>query len=61
MKLKSDELASRLENFIPQEWSKDREFLIKIVEIEKERIKRLTDFSRLVGFFLNYQITQPSF
>ncbi|MEK7574018.1 MAG: hypothetical protein AAB514_00595, partial [Patescibacteria group bacterium] len=50
-KLKSDELASRLENFIPQEWSKDREFLIKIVEIEKERIKRLTDFSRLVGFF----------
>ncbi len=51
MKLKSDELASRLENFIPQEWSKDREFLIKIVEIEKERIKRLTDFSRLVGFF----------
>ncbi|OGG42814.1 glutamate--tRNA ligase [Candidatus Jorgensenbacteria bacterium RIFCSPLOWO2_12_FULL_42_11] len=51
MKLKPEELARRLENFIPRKWLEDRGFLVKIVEIEKERIKKLTDFSSLVGFF----------
>lgn len=51
MKLKPEELARRLENFIPRKWLEDRGFLVKIVEIEKERIKKLTDFPKLVGFF----------
>ena len=51
MKLTPEELARRLENFIPRKWLEDRGFLVKIVEIEKERIKKLTDFPKLVGFF----------
>lgn len=51
--LDPEELVVRLEmgNFIPQEWLKEREFLIKIAKIEKERIKKLTDFPKLVNFF----------
>lgn len=51
--LDPEELVVRLEmgNFIPQEWLKEREFLIKIAKIEKERVKKLTDFPKLVSFF----------
>ncbi|MDP3052516.1 MAG: glutamate--tRNA ligase [bacterium] len=51
MQLEPEELIERLKNFIPHEWLKDEEFLIKVVKIEKERVKKLTDFVKLVGFF----------
>ncbi|MFA5084283.1 MAG: glutamate--tRNA ligase [Candidatus Paceibacterota bacterium] len=51
MRLEPEELIERLEDFIPREWLKDREFLAKVVKTEKERVKKLTDFVKLVGFF----------
>jgi len=53
MRLEPEELAIRLEarDLIPQKWLKDREFLIKIIRIERERTKKLTDFPKLVSFF----------
>lgn len=51
MRLEAEELIGRMENFIPREWLKDEEFLLKIIRIEKERVKKLTDFAKLVGFF----------
>jgi glutamyl-tRNA synthetase len=51
MRLEPEDLIDRLTEFVPQEWLKKREFLIKIAGIEKERVKKLTDFPKLVGFF----------
>jgi len=51
MKMEPEELAKRLEDFVPPDWLKKRDFLIKIVKVEKERIKRLSDFPKSVGFF----------
>lgn len=51
MRSEPEELIDRLTEFVPQEWLKKREFLIKIAGIEKERVKKLTDFPKLVGFF----------
>jgi len=53
MRLEPEELVVRLEkeNLIPQTWLKNREFLIKIIRIERERMKKLTDFPKLVNFF----------
>jgi len=51
MRLEPEELIERSENFIPREWFKDKEFLAKVIKIEKERVKKLTDFAKLVGFF----------
>lgn len=53
MRLEPEELAVRLEkeNLIPQTWLKNREFLIKVIRVERERMKKLTDFPKLVSFF----------
>ncbi|MBI3638365.1 glutamate--tRNA ligase [Candidatus Wolfebacteria bacterium] len=44
-------LAKQLSDFIPGEWLKDKEFLAKVIALEKERIKKLTDFKNLADFF----------
>ncbi len=48
---KPSELAKQLKNFVPKEWLKQKELLRKSLEIEKERIDKLSDFKNLAGFF----------
>ncbi|KKQ23281.1 MAG: Glutamate-tRNA ligase [Candidatus Wolfebacteria bacterium GW2011_GWC1_37_10] len=50
-KTDSKELVKKLTDFIPSEWQKDKAFISKMIEAEKERIKKLTDFKELAGFF----------
>lgn len=45
------DLAKELSGFIPEEWSGDKELLIKAVEVEKDRIKKLSDFKNFGDFF----------
>ncbi len=51
--LSSEELAERMKNFVPDSWSNDenKEILTKAVSLEKERIKKLSDFKELADFF----------
>lgn len=42
-------LAERLRGFTPTGWRKEK--VMAILEIEKERMKKLTDFAELAGFF----------
>jgi glutamyl-tRNA synthetase len=51
MVLKNEELLERLKNFIPEAWLKNQDFLLPIIQIEKERAKKLTDFPKLIDFF----------
>lgn len=50
-RLEAVEVAEKLKDFIPEKWSKNTEFLTKIVGVEKQRMKKLTDFADLAGFF----------
>lgn len=45
------DLAKSLKEFIPPEWSEDKKFLIKIISVEKERMRKLIDFQELTDFF----------
>jgi len=47
--LASNELALRLKDFVPSKWN--GKMLASAAEIEKERIKKLTDFKELADFF----------
>lgn len=52
------ELVKKLKNFVPQEWLKQKELLRKALEIEKERMEKLSDFKGLADFFFelpNYE------
>ncbi len=50
-RLPAGKVAGYLEGFVPSEWFKDGDFLRKVVDVEKERMKKLTDFAELAGFF----------
>jgi glutamyl-tRNA synthetase len=52
-KTNAESLAEKIKDFIPIEWSKDenRTLLVKAIEIEKERMQKLTDFKELADFF----------
>lgn len=50
-KLPSGKLIEYLEGFVPPEWLRDAEFLKKVLGLEKERMRRLTDLEKLAGFF----------
>lgn len=52
-KIGSEDLAEKLKNFVPEKWlsEKNRELLIKAISAEKDRMKKLTDFSDLAGPF----------
>jgi glutamyl-tRNA synthetase len=52
-KIPAKDLAEKMKNFIPSEWANGerKEFLVKAVEAEKERMKKLVDFKELAGFF----------
>jgi len=44
-------LIEKLKGFIPDEWFDNKELLIKVIEIQKERVKKLSDFRELADFF----------
>lgn len=46
-----DELIRVLEPFVPDKWLDSREYFSNVLHIEKERMKRLTDFASIAGFF----------
>lgn len=62
-----DELAEKLNEFIPIEWrinaewmKNNEELLVKAIELERERIKKLSDFKELGGFFFELPDYDPS-
>ncbi len=50
-KLNVQDLADKIKNFIPVEWYENKNLLNKVIETEKERIKKLSDFKDLADFF----------
>ncbi len=44
-------LAEQLKDFLPQKWNDKKDLLIKALYIEKERMKKLSDFKELADFF----------
>ena len=47
--LDNSELAKRLEEFLPRDWPKEK--VAAALVVEKERMKKLSDFVELAGFF----------
>lgn len=47
----AEHLVELLEKFMPEAWRKERDTLIKIVALERERAEKLTDFHSLAEFF----------
>ncbi|MEK9183849.1 MAG: glutamate--tRNA ligase [Patescibacteria group bacterium] len=45
------DLAEQLKDFIPDDWFENKELLVKIIELDKERMKKLSDFKDLADFF----------
>jgi glutamyl-tRNA synthetase len=50
-----DAFLRMVREFLPLGWSKDKKFLEKIIAIEKERIRKLSDFPELARFFFELQ------
>lgn len=48
-----EKLIIELENFIPQDWKKKKDLLIKILKVEKERMKNLAEFKDIADLFFN--------
>ncbi|MEK7498968.1 MAG: glutamate--tRNA ligase [Patescibacteria group bacterium] len=49
----SEELVVLLDSFVPEEWVKHKEKLVAIVSLERERMKRLSEFTDLACFFFD--------
>ncbi len=49
--LPSEVLLERTVDFVPVAWLRDKEKLVKVIGIEKERLRRLSDLKSLAGFF----------
>ena len=49
--LPPEELAEALKDFIPKEWVKKKEMLAKIAEVDRGRMKKLSDFRELADIF----------
>lgn len=56
----AEDLLPLLEPFLPKEWQGKNEFLIKIIELEKERLKKLSDFPKLAAFFFKLTDYEPA-
>lgn len=50
-KMDTNELIEKIKNFIPDNWNKNDNLLAEAISLEKERIKKLTDFKELADFF----------
>ncbi|MGC9603578.1 MAG: glutamate--tRNA ligase [Minisyncoccia bacterium] len=46
-----EELVEGLADFVPKEWLKKKKILEKAVSVERERMKKLSDFKNLADFF----------
>lgn len=58
--LENQKLLTELKPFLPKTWLKKGEsFLLKLVELEKERLKKLSDFQNLAEFFFKLPDYQP--
>lgn len=53
-------LIEEMENFVPKDWFTKKELLAKAINAEKERIKKLTDFQEIAGFFFELPNYEPS-
>ena len=51
--LSTEKLIEELNNFIPEDWLKDKKFLIKVVDVEKDRMKNLVEFKDSADIFFN--------
>lgn len=49
--MSEEDLFSVLLPFVPKIWLDSREYFLNVIRVEKERIKRLTDFANAAGFF----------
>jgi glutamyl-tRNA synthetase len=49
--LGAEDFLKGVEEFLSPSWSRDKEFLKKVIAIEKERMKKLSDFPALAHFF----------
>lgn len=47
----AETLVELLEPFVPPVWFKNKKLLRNVIEVEKERVKHLSDFQDLAGFF----------
>jgi glutamyl/glutaminyl-tRNA synthetase len=56
--IKLGKLVEYLSDFVPPEWLDNKEFFEKVVSVERERIKKLTDFRETADLFFempNYE------
>lgn len=44
-------LGNLLKPFVPEQWHRNQKLFLSVIEIEKERLKRLGEFSELASFF----------
>ncbi len=59
--LPADILAERMADFIPSAWLQEKEKLKKVLAVEKERLKHLSDFEQLASFFFTLPEYDPAF
>lgn len=50
-----EDLYQKLVDFIPEDWKRKKDLLIKIIRIEKERLKILSEFIEIAGFFIELE------
>jgi len=58
-KLAVDDLADRLKPFVPAKWLENEELFRRAADVERERMKTLSDFPRLARFFFEPQDYEP--
>ena len=57
--LPEQEIEKRLKNFVPADWLKNKKLLIKAFNLEKERIKKLSEFKEVGEFFFKLPDYKP--
>lgn len=50
-KLSINDLVERLREYLPKEWYENEDYLKKVIELDRERIKTLSDSQQLINFF----------
>jgi glutamyl/glutaminyl-tRNA synthetase len=53
--LPKEELVKRLKEYVPSEWTLDEDKFKKAVEVERERMRKLTDFKESAAFFFRIE------
>ncbi len=51
--LETDKIFVYLKEFVPEKWLENEEFLKKVITLEKERLKKLSQFPQTAEFFFN--------